>query len=280
MKKTSILISLVILLLASLACNIGGAAPATPAAQEPTTVIEPTSPAATTAPAQQAVGIDGPPGPETIDLGTPALYILPSVAAFTLDFTVKETGVDTTGGAKEVLSMRQSAEVQTQPQIAQHFFVSWDGADGTGTADTVVLGDQFYTVQVFSGGPTGCKTLAASSMQGPSMLDSMFKLQQMITGQAQRVESGIAVNGFVTDKYELSKENLKGNDKSTGELISTFVYVARSAGFITLFESQSRQKTDTDGFDPNQFTNVTTTYNYIPVEDGSLDIAVPAECNK
>jgi hypothetical protein len=34
------------------------------------------------------------------------------------------------------------------------------------------------------------------------------------------------------------------------------------------------------GFDPNQVTEGTMTADYFLVEDGSLDIAVPAECNK
>ena len=64
------------------------------------------------------------------------------------------------------------------------------------------------------------------------------------------------------------------------ELIGAFVYVTRDSGFITRFELQGQSKTDYQGLDPNQFTNVTSVYNYIPVEDGSLDIAIPAECNK
>jgi hypothetical protein len=34
------------------------------------------------------------------------------------------------------------------------------------------------------------------------------------------------------------------------------------------------------GFDPNQLIDFSLTYNYTLVEDGSLDIAIPAECNK
>lgn len=177
--------------------------------------------------------------------------------------TIKFTGVDTTGGAKEV-SVIQSAEIQTQPQTTQRFYVE-------GTADTVIIADQAYTV--IQGVP-GCNTFLASSVQGPSMLESMFKLQEVITGQARRVESGIAVNGFVTDKYELSRENLVGD----AELISAFVYVARNGGFITLFERQGREKTDLQGLDPNQFADLTATFNFIPVEDGSLNIAIPAAC--
>ena len=272
-KQSSIYIALVIILLASLACNIGGTAPATEVGQEPTAAGGQTNPVATTVPSQEAAGIDGPPGPETIDLTNPALYIVPSAPAFTFEMTIKSIGVDTTGAAKEA-SLYGMTEVQTQPQITQRFLLLSEGGIGAGSAETVIIGDQLYTVLT---GVPGCNTFLASSMQGPSMLESTFKLQEQITGQAPRVESGIEVNGYVTDKYGLSSENIV---EIPGELVSAFVYVARDGGFITLYELQGREKTDSQGLDPNQFTDITMAYNYILVEDGSLDIAIPAACNK
>jgi hypothetical protein len=105
----------------------------------------------------------------------------------------------------------------------------------------------------------------------------MPRLQTMLTGQARGVESGVEVNGYVTDKYELSADNFtEGGD----EMVSAFVYVARDGGFITRFEEQLQAKMASFGFDPNQVTEGTMTADYFLVEDGSLDIAVPAECNK
>lgn len=271
-NKKSIYIALVILLAPSLACSA--------ADTEPTTVIEPTISAATAipAPSQEAVGIDGPPGPETIDLGNPALYIVPNAPAYKFDATIKITGVDTTGSPKEFLSFT-SVEIQTQPQTTQHILFEGNGQIA-GAAETVIIGNQLHTI--IQGVP-GCKTLPVSSFQGPSLLEStlesMPKIQENITGQALRVESGVEVNGFVTDKYELSKENLVLNQEVTSELTSAFVYVARDGGFITRIEQQGQAKIPFPGFDPNQFGDVTTTSNYILVEDGSLDIAVPAGCD-
>jgi hypothetical protein len=267
-KQNSIYIALAIILLASLACNIGGTAPATEGGQEPTAAAEQTNPVATTVPSQQAAGIDGPPGPETIDLTNPALYITSSEPAFTFEMTSKYIGMDTTGAAKEDSMAVASAEIQTQPEITQRF-LSFSGA-----FETVIIGDQMYIVVQ---GVPGCRTSLASEIQGPGMLESMFKLQEEITGQAPRVESGIEVNGFMTDKYELSSENFV---EVPGELVSAFVYVARDGGFITLYETQGREeKATAPGFDPNQFADITITYNFIPVEDGSLNIAIPAGCD-
>ncbi len=272
-KQNSVYIVFAIILVASLACNIGSTAPSTEVEQKPT-AGEQTSSVATTVPSQEAGSNDGPAGPETIDLTNPVLYIVPSAPAFTFEMTIKFIGVDTTGASNEA-SLFGSAEIQTKPQITQRFLSLLEGGgSGPESVETVIIGDQLYTVLT---GVPGCNTFLASSMQGPSMLESMYKLQEWITGQALRVESGIEVNGYVTDKYELSRENLVD---VAGELVSAFVYVARDGGFITLYETQHREKTTYLGFDSNQFTDVTSAYNFILVEDGSLDIAIPAVCAK
>jgi hypothetical protein len=281
-KQNSIYIALAIILLASLACNIGGTAPATEVGQEPVTGAEQTNPVATTAASQEAASIDGSAGPETIDLTNPALYIVPNTPAYKFDATLKITGVDTTGSPKEFLSFT-SVEIQTLPQITQHFLFSSD--EGDEYSDTVIIGDQMTNAQMFSVNGAApqlfCNTSLASEMQGPSMLEStlefMPKIQKMLTGQAPRVESGVEVNGFVTDKYELSVENFV---EMSGEMSGAFVYVARNGGFITRFEQQGQDKITLVGFDPTQFADVSLISNYILVEDGSLEIVIPVECNK
>ena len=270
--QNSMYFALVIILMASQACSVGGPAPSTEGGQEPVTTDEQTSPVATTAPSQEAVAIDGPPGPETIDLTSPALYIHPNAPAYEFESTIQYTGVDPTGVAKEVTSIR-AMETQTQPQPAQRLVLD----NGAGSSETIAIGDQVYMNFPTMG---GCNAFPDAGQQDLS--GHMPNLQEEITGQAQRVESGIEVNGFVTDKYELSSENLVTDD----ELISAFVYVARNGGFITLFELQGRAKIDFQGLglspyqlaDPNQLADFTRADNYISVEDGSLSIAIPASC--
>jgi hypothetical protein len=287
-KRSSIFLALAIILMTSMACSIGGTALSTEVVKEPTPRSEQTNLVATTVPTRDAGNIDGTAGPETIDLTNPALYIHPNAPAYTFATTTKYTGMDTAGVAKEVSEIGL-AEIQTQPQTAQHFLSSLEGyVDRPGTkgsvnilsSDTVIIGDQMtsaQTVSVEGGTPKlVCNTGLASEVQGPSLLESMPKIQEWITGQASRVESGIELNGFVTDKYELSSENMGGGNG----LVSAFVYVARDGGFITRFEVQSQGKETRFGFDPSQLTDVTTTFNFSPVEDGSLDIVIPAECSK
>ena len=279
-KHNSIYIVLAIILFASLACSIGGTAPATEGGQ--------TDSVATNAASQEAGGNDPSAGPETIDLTNPALYIVPDAPAFKFEATTKYTGADAGGVAKEVSEIGLT-EVQTQPQIAQHYLFSLEGyLDPAGTtgsinilsSDTVIIGDQMTSAQMVSvnGGTPElfCNTTSTSNIQGPGMLESVFKLQNMIKGQAPRVENGIEINGYVTDKYELSGENFVGDSKG----VSAFVYVARDGGFITRFEMKAQQNEDRYGFDPDQLIDFSLEYNYTLVEDGSLVISVPAECNK
>ena len=287
-KRSSIYLALAIILMTSIACTIGGTALSTEVAKDPTAGSEQTNPVATTVPSQEAGGNDPSAGPETIDLTNPALYIVPSAPAFKFESTIKYTGVDTTGVAKEVSEIGL-AEVQTQPQTTQRFLSSLEGyMDSPGTkgsinilsSDTVIIGDQMTSAQMVSveGGTPKlfCNSTLVSEIQGPGMLESMIKLQDMIKGQATRVESGVEVNGYVTDKYSLSGDNLGGGDGSA----SAFVYVARDGGFITRFELQFQTNENRFGFDPNQSTDTRFEYNYYLVEDGSLDIVIPAECDK
>lgn len=259
-------IALAIILVTIQACSVGTATPTTIVTQNPTQAIEKTSLAITPIATQAATMVEGPIGPETIDLTNPALYLISNVSAYTFDAKMQFSGKDAIGAAKEVtLSLTEGT--QTLPQKMQHFVVVVTG--GEGSAETVIIGDLGYSV--FQG---ACYPFSASSKEGQEASEGMPKLQNEITGQARRVSTGIEVNGFVVDKYELTSENMVAQD----ELISAFVYVVRDGGFITLFELQGRTKTDYQGFDPNQLTDISATYNYVPVQDGSLEITVPAVC--
>ncbi|KAF0106539.1 MAG: hypothetical protein FD147_2505 [Chloroflexi bacterium] len=264
--KYSTLIALVIILTTIQACNTGNITQPPKVEQEATLEGEQTESTATSIPSQEAGGVDGPAGPETIDLTSPALYITSSASAYTFNSTTKFSGVDTTKAAKEV-SLSMTEETQTLPQSTHRFLVVVTG--GEGSAETVLIDDEGYSV--FQG---TCYPFPASSAEGQSASEGMPKLQEELIGQARLAVSGVEVNGFIADKYELTSENMVEND----ELISAFVYVARAGGFITLFEAQGRTKTDYQGLDSNLFTDVSTAHNYIPVEDGSLDITIPSGC--
>jgi hypothetical protein len=295
-KRSSLYVALALVLLTVSACAAGGAAqPAGPGDEQalagsPAAATESatSNTDAATAPSQDAANADGPAGPESIDLTNAALYIIPDSPAYRFESTIKYVGVDNAGAAKEVSEIG-SAEVQTLPQVTQRFtfalegYVDSPGSSGTFnilSSDTVIIGDQMTSAQMVSVNAAApelfCNTGLASEMQGPSLSESTHKIQEGLTGQAPRVESGIQVNGFVTDKYELSGDNLHAGD----ELVSANVYVAREGGYITRFELYSRGNEGRYGFDSGRLTDISFIYNYVLVEDGSLTIAIPAECDE
>lgn len=239
-KRNSIYIALAFVLITGSACSVGGTAlPAatanelTPGSQqEPTTGSGPSDSVAATIPSQGTGNADGSAGPETIDLASPALYLVPNAPAYRFESTIKYAGGDTTGGAKEVAEIGL-AEVQTQPQVTQRFLSTLEGyVDDAGSSgsvnilssDTVIIGDQMTSAQMVSVNGAApelfCNAGLASDMQGPSLLESVPSIQEWMTGQAPRVESGIEVNGLVSDKYELSNANLAGGDG----LVRAFIY--------------------------------------------------------
>ena len=295
-KRSSLYVALALVLLTVSACAAGGAAQPAGAGDEqalagsPAAATEsaPSNPDAATAPSQDAANADGPAGPESIDLTNAALFIMPDSPAYRFESTIKYAGVDTTGAAKEVSEIG-SAEVQTQPQVTQRFMFALEGyvdsPGSTGTfnilsSDTVIIGDQMTSAQMVSVNGAApelfCNTGLASEMQGPSLSESTPRIQEWLTGQAPRVESGVQVNGFVSDKYELSADTLQGGDG----LVSAYVYVAREGGYITRFELHSQGNEGRYGFDSSQLTDISHIYNYVLVEDGSLEIAIPAECDE
>ena len=213
-NKYLIFVALVIILTTLQACSVGTATPTTIVTQNPTQAIEKTSLAITPIATQAATTVEGPIGPETIDLTNPALYLTSNALAYTFDTKMRFSGKDVTGAEKEVtLSMTEGT--QSLPQKTQHFVVVVTG--GEGSAETVIIGDLGYSV--FQG---ACYPFSASSKEGQDASEGMPKLQNEITGQARRVSTGIEVNGFIADKYELTNENMVAQD----ELISAFVYVA------------------------------------------------------
>ena len=142
-NKYLIYVSLAIILATIQACSAGSATPTRIVSQNPTQAIEKTSLAVTPIAAQASTIIEGPVGPETIDLTNPALYLISNAPAYTFDVKMQFSGKDATGAAKEV-TVSMTEETQTLPQKMQHFVVVVTG--GEGSAETVIIGDLAYSV--------------------------------------------------------------------------------------------------------------------------------------
>ena len=229
------------------------------------------APAAAPATEAPAISQDAGANPETIDLSNPALYVNNAYSTYKMNMAIKYEGVDTAGSPKS-FDMVFNIENQTQPK-AQRITIA--GEDATENIEFVILGDQ--AMSVFPG--VGCSVFPASSMQGQSPEEGIPDVNGLLTGQAKRVETGVSIEGVITDRYELTSENMADLDTSeTPKVSDGSVYVAQDGGYIVRIEMNGTVNTADNDFDPNTEAQVSLNYTFIPVEDGSLVITPPAEC--
>lgn len=250
--KKDLILTVTVLAFASLACSLFSGIGGSSGGDEP--------------PAPDAPG-----GSAAVDLSDSAGQGVSPFPAYTLDMKIEYTGKDLEGNDK-TMRITTSLETQTIPQEARH--VSIFSGDTGETLDVVIIGDQFYSVLP----GVGCTVLPAGTMQGEEFFDSVPQPSELLSGQAKLVESGVEVSGILTDRYELTSDNLLSTVADAPELESGSVYIAQDGGYILKVAFEGKANTAQNGFDPNQDTHVSMEYVIIPVEDGSLTILPPAEC--
>jgi hypothetical protein len=214
------------------------------------------------------------PGPASLDLSSPALY------TFASNYT-SQVVVVFDGAAQDGSPLTQTITIdqkmQTIPTESNWMKLSTalSNEEQTSVIETATIDGQTYSFLT----DAGCFVIPADSSQ--DTFGDLFTVDGLFVNQASRVETGVQINGFTTDGYELTSDNI---DSSHDEFDSQFtftqgmLYVARDGGFITqlLLEGQTYM-TDYEGFDPNVETPANFTFNYIPVE-GALGITPPAGC--
>lgn len=267
--RKQVLFTLTVLVLVTLACSlVNGLGSGDSGDSGDSESVPPPAPATEA----QAVPQDTGAGPETINLSNPAMYANDAYPAYKMNTSIKYDGVDTTGSPKTFELVFNIAN-QLEPR-AQHISMA-GGDDSTENIEFIVLGDQ--AMSIFPG--VGCTIFPAESMQDQSPEESFPDMNGLLTGQAKRVETGINIEGVVTDRYELTSENMADPDNSeTPKINDGSVYVAQDGNYIVRIEMNGTVNTAENGFDPNTEAQVSLNYTFIPVEDGSLNIVPPTEC--
>ncbi len=272
--KKNVLLILTVLILATLACNLvsspGGDAEAPPdSAESGDPETSPSDPVPEAPVVDQGAGA----GPESIDLSSPDLNGKDRYPAYRENTELNYDGVDPSGNPKTT-SMIIKIENQTSPKSR---YVSMTGSDASeGSIEMVTFEDQ--TMSVYPG--VGCTIFPASAMEGQEPDEEFLDFNGTFTGQANRMETGITIEGVVTDRYELKSENITESESDNyPESFEGSVYIARDGGYIVRIEMEGTdQGEESFGFDPNAETQVRVSYTFIPVDDGSLVITPPAGC--
>ncbi len=300
--KTRIIFFLTILVLASLACGLSGAGGDDSAPDEQSTPAPTSVPAASSTPEDptptepapvasdptavpeeptplpeptEAPPIDSNPGPEVIDLGADA-YLTTESSNSIRQVYLEYSGAGPDGNPLTV-GMSFTYKKQTLPEEASHIIIGSQTGDIEETVESAIIGEQAYTYFA----EAGCFSFPVEDMQS-SLADEFPEFDTLLINEATLAESGVTINGIVTDRYTLTAGNLNPEDESASpdiELVEGSVYLAQDGGYITRFhlEGATTNASDFGDFAPETEVQVTLTYDFIPTAE-ALNIAPPAGC--
>ncbi len=262
MKNHHWITTLSILILAALAC--GGTGVATQPAEAPP------PPLATDTPSVEDAPAPGEPA-AVLDLDNPALYNQPAgVASYltTLDYRFEAPG-------SVIGSVRLEGATQAEPyETTLEFDTEGRAVMGGGETFyfTQIGGIQYTVYEGFS-----CLTGEPGAQENP--FEVMLDLGGMLTGEARLIGEE-TVNDFVTDVYEITKDNIDTSDPA-GMGVETIdesrIYIAREGGFVLRLTIDGTGRVSVLSGDPSLLGDVYYELNYshfgVPV-----DVQIPPGC--
>ena len=300
--KTRLLSFFLIIALVQGACALVGGSEdttpptaTTPAATQAPVATQPATQPATT-PAQPGPTATQPPptptrppaepGPESLDLSDPALF-QHTLTDYTDQLANTIEGTDS-AGADFNLRMGLVNRFQSQPSPAWYTKDNLSGEEFT--IEKAAVDGALYTLQE---GSDCSQTSAGAPPKGTFGL-----LASVLTGQAARAETGVEINGMVTDRYDVQAENLIPNAEITiqeitidGDSTLTSTVTIRLGGVGSLWRAQeggfavrlelTETKTATEDdfmFTPGSEMVGTHLFELIPTPAGTPPIAPPAGC--
>lgn len=188
-------------------------------------------------------------------------------------------GVDAKGATLKVRIIQDSME-QSAPDWSNYTRYQL-------TSNKSILKDTEFSIlkgQVYSRVKGTCSVFEdkASADHKPANWPKSF-LKSYITGTARKVESGVKVNGVLTDKYILKMEN----SPFAGSLIKMEageLYRAQKGGYLVklvitqTWPAEKWQGTSVYGFAGDQPVNITNVVDFTYYPAGKLNVIVPAVC--
>jgi hypothetical protein len=217
-------------------------------------------------------------GPAELNLKDPVLNTV-----FTTSFIQKQEdqyqGVGIDGSGLTVKIVQQNME-QSAPDWANYTFyqVLFNEKVKKSSEFSILNG------QVYKNAGSACSVFAdtvAADHKTTNWPDSFLK--SYIDGKARRVETGVKVNGVLTDKYELKLENSPFADSLT-DLQAGELYRAQKGGYLVRLSMTQTWKADkwqgsaTYGFAAGQPVIVKNTVDFTYYPSGKLNVIVPGVC--
>jgi len=188
-------------------------------------------------------------------------------------------GVDANGAPLKVKIVQENME-QADPEWSNYTRYQL-------TSNTAIQKDTEFSIikgQVYSRAKNACNVFpdtTAKSHKPTNWPKSLLK--SYITGSAKKVESGVKVNGVLTDKYELKLENSPFAD-SLEKMESSELYRAQNGGYLVklvisqTWSAEKWQGASTYGFAGGQPIKIKNVVDFTYYPTGKLNVIVPAVC--
>ncbi|MEW5870331.1 MAG: hypothetical protein AB1894_13740 [Chloroflexota bacterium] len=302
--KTRFLALILLIALMQMACALVGGAPdatqAPVATNAPTRAATQPSGQAATQPAPTATQAEptaiqpaptpdqskAPAGPASLDLSDATLFQI-TLTDYTERYLDQIEGLDP-GNSPFTMRISLETRYQSQPSTAWYSINGLMGDEFK--TDSAIVDGQLYTISV-----DGSCTTSAPGDPPPSPYTS---LSAVLTGQAQQVETGVEINGFITDRYAIQVENLVPDAQielketitdgdSTSTTTTTIhlqgtgnLYRARLGGFVVRLElADSATATENDFFfAPGSEMKSSRSFELIQTLPDMAPIAPPSGC--
>lgn len=216
----------------------------------------------------------GNPGPKTLSVDDPALNAEYTANVDQHNYWIIE-GVDASG-SPHTIAQEINQQVQTEPEWAQYYYwsVLRNGEIFDFSEFAIHNGQHFSVNDQFT-----CQKREDQTKHKPAVQPSIYL--QELKGTLKRVETGVMVNGILTDRYEIAKKNI--NTSSVVEVLSGSLYRAQEGGYLVKFEfstmfqiwSGSAYEEEFDASKQEKWTYLFEQTYYQP---GTLQVRMPDAC--
>jgi hypothetical protein len=215
------------------------------------------------------------PGPDSINLSEPSLFEVAENSNSEIDMLMAFEGQDDSG-ASVFGQIHLSGTISNDLpgafiELTMEGDAAFDGVSYLVMADLPTT-DYFYTAD------TGCLSFGNNEFENPY---NDFMQTAEFEGNAQKIESNVIINGYQTDKYLLTIENIPEDSFESNEMVElyeSFVYVTQGDEFIVQVELNWLGTNEALTGSTTLLGNNAAVYSFLPLS-GPVDISPPAECN-
>jgi outer membrane lipoprotein-sorting protein len=286
-KFWPLVVLIVALALAALACNFGAPTPSTPetstSVPQGTTVAQatsgtqPTAEAGSTSSAPQPTKSSGGGGGAATRSIDNIKQGLDNVTSYSASMTMNFQGKDENG--KDLTGKIDMIDESIQETKSRHVKIAVESSNetGNGTFEIFKLGETsyMYTASNEQGQPF-CLSMEG---QNTGLEDNpLFQADQFLgsINDANLVESGVTVNGFVTDHYAFDQSNVTSKEAFTS--IKGDFWVAQDGGYVVKYTATIVGKLGgAFGSSSQDDGTMDWEYNLNKVNE-SFEITLPDEC--